>query len=124
MLVGLDSCDEIAPTLEVSLSPNSLWPPNHKYVTVEATAVAGDDFDPTPAVTLVSVTSNEPDNAPGDGDGNTANDIVILDRDSFRLRAERDETGSGRVYTVTYRAADDCDNTTTESATVMVPVRR
>ncbi len=123
VLVGLDSCDEIAPALEVSLRPNRLWPPNHKYVTVEATAVANDDFDPTPAVTLVSVTSNEPDNAPGGRDGNTTNDIVILDRDTFRLRAERDETRSGRVYTVTYRAADDCDNTTTESATVTVPVR-
>jgi uncharacterized protein len=93
-------------------------------VRVEATADADDDFDPTPAVTLVSVTSNEPDNAAGGGDGNTTNDIVILDQDSFRLRAERDETGSGRVYTVTYRAADACDNTTTESATVTVPVRQ
>src|SRR5919106_1085137 len=71
VLVGLDSCDEIAPTLEVSLTPNGLWPPNHRYVTVEATANADDDFDPTPAVTLVSVTSNEPDNAAGVGDGNT-----------------------------------------------------
>ena len=124
VLVGLDSCDEIAPTLEVSLRPNRLWPPNHRYVTVEATADADDDFDPTPAVTLVSVTSNEPDNAAGGGDGNTTGDIVILDQDSFRLRAERDETGSGRVYTVTYRAADACDNTTTESATVTVPIRR
>lgn len=124
VLVGLDSCDEIAPELELSLTPNSLWPPNHRYVTVEATAEAHDDFDPTPAVTLVSVTSNEPDNAAGGGDGNTTGDIVILDQDSFRLRAERDETGSGRVYTVTYRAADACDNTTTESATVTVPIRR
>ena len=124
VLVGLDSCDEIAPELEVSLTPNRLWPPNHRYVTVEATAEADDDFDPTPAVTLVSVTSNEPDNAAGGGDGNTTNDIVILDQNTFRLRAERDETGSGRVYTVTYRAADACDNTTTESATVTVPIRR
>jgi predicted extracellular nuclease len=124
VLVGLDSCDEIAPSLDVSLRPHRLWPPNHKYVGVEATVVANDDFDPQPTVRLVSVTSNEPDNAPGGGDGNTTNDIVILDRDSFRLRAERDERRSGRVYTVTYRAADDCHNKTTASATVTVPVRR
>jgi uncharacterized protein len=124
VLVGLDSCDEIAPTLELSLTPSRLWPPNHRYVTVRATAVTTDNFDPAPAVTLVSVTSNEPDDAPGGGDGNTTNDVVIVDEDTFRLRAERDETGTGRVYTVTYRAADACGNTTTESATVTVPVRR
>jgi uncharacterized protein len=123
VLVGLDSCDEVAPALEVSVTPDRLWPPNHKYVRVEATAVANDDFDPTPTVTLVSVSSNEPDNAPGGGDGDTTNDIVIVDKDTFRLRAERDETRTGRVYTVTYRAADACGNTTTESATVTVPVR-
>jgi uncharacterized protein len=123
VLVGLDSCDEIAPTLELSLTPSRLWPPNHRYVTVRATAVATDNFDPAPAVTLVSVTSNEPDDAPGGGDGNTTNDVVIVDEDTFRLRAERDETRTGRVYTVTYRAADACGNTSTESATVTVPLR-
>ena len=50
VLVGLDSCDEITPTLEVSVTPDRLWPPNHKYVRVEANAVADDNFDPTPAV--------------------------------------------------------------------------
>ena len=29
--VGIDSCEEIAPTIDVSLSPDSLWPPNHQY---------------------------------------------------------------------------------------------
>lgn len=73
-------------------------------------------------MTLVSVTSNEPDNAPGGGDGDTTNDVVIVDEDSFRLRAECDERLTGRVYTVTYRAAHACGNTTTESATMTVPV--
>jgi hypothetical protein len=68
--------------------------------------------------------SNEPDNAPGGSDGNTTNDIVIVNNTTFQLRAERDENGSGRIYTLTYRAADACGNTTTESATVTVPIRR
>jgi uncharacterized protein len=123
VLVGLDSCDEIAPTLDVSVIPDRLRPPNHKYVTVDATAVANDDFDPTPTIALVSVTSNEPDDAPGGSDGNTTSDIVIVDQDTFRLRAERNESGTGRVYTVAYRATDACGNTTTETATVTVPVR-
>ena len=50
---------------------------------------------------LVSVTSNEPDNGLGDGD--TANDIVIVDDLTVKLRAERSGTGNGRIYTLTWR---------------------
>ena len=75
-------------------------------------------------MSLVSVTSNEPDDAAGNRDGNTRNDIVVVDDDSFRLRAERDDRGSGRVYTITYRATDSCGNSTTDSATVRVPLNR
>jgi endo-1,4-beta-xylanase len=39
----------------------------------------------------------------------------------FLLRAERSGTGSGRVYTITYEAADDSGNVTTRQATVTVP---
>jgi predicted extracellular nuclease len=123
VIVGLDTCDEIAPTLDVSVTPDVLFPPNHKYVDVEAIVAVDDDFDSAPTVSLVSVTSNEADDAPGGSDGNTTNDIAVVDDDSFRLRAERDETGSGRIYTITYRATDACGNSSTESATVTVPVR-
>jgi predicted extracellular nuclease len=123
VIVGLDTCDEIAPTLDVSVTPESLWPPDHKYVNVEATVAADDDFDPAPTVSLVSVTSNERDDAPGGGDGNTRNDVVIVDDDTFRLRAERDEAGGGRIYTITYRVTDACGNASTQSAAVTVPVR-
>jgi hypothetical protein len=67
------------------------------------------------------VTSNEPDDAPGDG--KTTNDIVIVDQDTFRLRAERSDNGSGRVYTITYKATNACGNTTTAFTTVTVPRR-
>jgi hypothetical protein len=123
VLVGIDSCEKVAPTINVSLSPGSLWPPNHEYVSVQATIAATDDFDPSPAVTLVSATSNEPDDAPGGADGSTTKDVLVVDDDTLRLRAERDETGSGRVYTITYRATDDCGNSATDSATVTVPLR-
>ena len=124
LLVGLDSCDEIAPTLDVSVSPSVLFPPNHKYVDVAATFTADDDFDTDPTVSLVSATSDEPDNAPGGSDGNTTDDIVVVDDDSLRLRAERDDAGDGRVYTLTYEVTDDCGNSSTDSATVTVPLRR
>jgi predicted extracellular nuclease len=122
VVVGLDSCDEITPTLDVSVTPDVLWPPNHEYVPVEATVAADDDFDPSPDVSLVSLTSNEPDD--GLDDGHTTDDAVIVDDDTFRLRAERDGGGSGRVYTATYRAEDACGNATTATATVRVPLSR
>ena len=89
---------------------------------VKATVVATDNSDPNPTVTLVSVTSNEPDN--GKGDGNTINDIVIIDDFTFKLRAERSGAGTGRVYTITYMASDDCGNETVSSVIVHVPLNR
>ncbi len=114
--------DATAPTLSVSVSPSSLWPPNHAYRTVQATVTVSDGGDPSVSASLVSVASNEPDNAPGGADGNTVNDIVIVDQDTFRLRAERSDVGTGRIYRITYRATDACGNSTTASANVSVPV--
>ena len=71
------------------------------------------------------VTSNEPDDAEGIGDGNTLNDIQGVDpgtADSiFQLRAERSGTGVGRTYTVTYRATDGSGNLATATSSVFVP---
>lgn len=124
VIIGLNVCDEIAPTFdEVSVTPELLWSPNHKYVEVTATVTVSDNFDPNPTITLVSVTSNEPDNAPGPEDGNTVNDIVIVDDFNFKLRAERSDLGTGRVYTITYMVTDACGNSATHSVTVTVPLQ-
>jgi uncharacterized repeat protein (TIGR01451 family) len=117
--VSFDVCDATPPQLSVELTPNVLWPPNHMLVKVTATVTASDDSGLEPSVSLVSVTSNEPDNGLGDGD--TANDIVIKDDTTLKLRAERSGLGDGRIYTVTYEAVDACGNATQASATVTVP---
>jgi hypothetical protein len=78
-----------------------------------------DVCDPSPTLTLVSITSNEPDN--GMGDGNTINDIVIINDFTFNLRAERSGTGCGRTNTITYQATDASGNTATATVTVEVP---
>lgn len=121
-LVSYFCTDATSPTLSATVTPSRLWPPKHKYVTVQAATDVSDDRDPTPSVSLVSVTSNEPDDAPGSADGNTTTDIVIVDDDTFRLRAERSEDGSGRVYTITYLATDACGNSTQANTTVDVPL--
>ena len=115
--------DTAPPQLSVSVTPDRLWPPNHGYVTIRATVTATDDTDEAPTLELVSVTSNEPDNAPGGDDGNTTNDVVKVDDYTFNFRAERNEKGAGRTYTVTYRATDASGNSATQSAAVTVPAR-
>jgi len=122
VIIGLSVCDEIAPTIEVSVTPDTLWPINHKYVEVIATVTTTDNFDPNPTITLVSVTSNEPDN--GEDDGDTIDDIVIVDDYNFLLRAERSGIGTGRIYTITYRVTDACGNSTEVSVTIIVPLNQ
>ncbi|MGH2535861.1 MAG: endonuclease/exonuclease/phosphatase family protein, partial [Candidatus Promineifilaceae bacterium] len=111
--------DTEAPTLSVSVTPNTLWPPNHRLRSVRATVIVSDNTDPNPVLELVSVTSDEPDS--GTGRGDLPNDIIIRDDTHFRLRAERAEDGDGRVYTITYQATDACGNVGVGSATVVVP---
>ena len=57
----LEVLDVAQPTLTVTLSPTTLWPPNHKFQNVTATITVTDNCDPHPTVTLVSITSNEPE---------------------------------------------------------------
>ena len=105
--------------------PITLWPPNHKYATVNVSdLVAGvtDNCDPNldGSVKIASVSSDEPDN--GGSDGNTINDIVIAgDCESVQLRKERMGSGNGRVYTITLKVTDSSGNVSTVTTTVTVP---
>lgn len=120
-----DVQDTTAPTITVALTPSELWPPNHEMVGVTAMVMANDICDPAPSLVLTSIVSNEPDDAPGNGDGNTTDDIqgasVGTPDFEFELRAERAGSGSGRTYTVTYTATDACGLSTSASADVFVP---
>ena len=87
-----------------------------------------DNCDSNPNVTLVSVTSNESEEAytydPAfdmyRSEGHTDGDIQIVNGDIY-LRAERSGKGDGRIYTITYQAADFSGNSATASATATVP---
>jgi hypothetical protein len=121
--VSITVVDTTPPEITIVVTPNDLWPPNHKYVEVTTVVTAQDLCEPSPT-TFVSITSNEPDNAKGIGDGNTVDDIVIVDNFTFKLRAERAGNGSGRIYTITYEATDDSGNTAQAYATVTVKHNR
>jgi len=114
--------DTTPPMLSLSVSPDMLWPPDHRMVPVKVTAVAQDVCDPNPPVTLTSVVSNEPS---GGGSGHTADDIqnATLGAADFDLllRAERAGSGMGRRYTITYTATDRRGNAATGTTGVLVP---
>jgi hypothetical protein len=116
---AIDPTDTIPPEFEFSVTPAVLWSANHKMVEITPSWTVSDETDPAPEVSLVSIVSNEDDDALGDG--HTGGDIQIGDDGSIYLRAERSGTGSGRIYTITYKAVDDCGNATIRSATVTVP---
>jgi hypothetical protein len=122
--------DTVAPQL--TLRPNlRLWPANHQYETLSIDDMVRNVRDGCNSAlgigkaVIEKVTSDEPDDAAGNADGRTTNDIVIGPYcKSVRVRAERNDGGNGRVYVVTLRVKDASGNTTRQNFTVSVPVSR
>jgi sugar lactone lactonase YvrE len=108
--------DKTPPTVTCSVSPDVLWPPNDKLVTVTATVTVTDAWSGPAGFILTSVTSNEP-TAPGDIQGFTVGTPDTVGQ----LRATRLRPGNGRLYTLTYQGLDVAGNSSTCSATVGVP---
>ncbi len=89
--------------IEVTATPDELWPPNGKLREVVVTAGNGTsaDFD----VALLDVTSSDPDS--GTFGGDRPGDIVIGDDGSLQLRAERAGRIGSRTYTIEVMASGD-----------------
>ena len=111
--------DNIPPVISnISVTPASLWPPNHTMRDITVNYQLSDNCVNSPA-TALSVSSNEPIN--GTGDGDTAPDWTITDNHHVKLRAERSGNGSGRIYTITISSNDGCNATATAITKVTVP---
>ncbi len=111
--------DTEAPVISnLTVSPDKLWPPNHKMRDV-AVSYSSSDNCPGPITCQLRVSSNEP--VDGLGDGNTAPDWIVVNNHLVKLRAERSGTGNGRVYTITVRCTDQYGNARTATTTVKVP---
>jgi hypothetical protein len=122
--VGLINIDRSPPTLACAAQPESLWPPNHQLVAVSTTVSIRDALSGSTGFVLASVTSTEPDDAPGGGDGHTPGDVRGWEEGTpdtrGQLRAERAGSGSGRNYTLRYRASDLAGNNGTCAVVVRV----
>jgi hypothetical protein len=116
-----DSQDATAPTLAVTLTPNTLWPADGRMVPITARISARDDHDQQPEIRLEAITHNEANDASGD----VAGAEFGTDDRRFRLRAERNgrHNRKERVYEVTYSATDCAGNKTFTTAYVIVPRR-
>ncbi|MGR9107760.1 MAG: hypothetical protein ACU843_12585 [Gammaproteobacteria bacterium] len=115
--------DTTPPMINVTISPNDLWPADHMIETITANVTTSNNC-PGVAFHLDSVTGDEPDNGQDIGDGNTIDDIQNADFGTsdvtFDFRRERDQEQDGRTYTIINTATDGGGNTTQESSTVFV----
>ena len=117
-----------APTPGADLG-TELWPPNHRYVDIALSDCAGPAQDSCGGTlpvdeygTILGVSSDEVEDANGNGDGRTCDDIVIsADGKSVKVRAEREGRGDGRVYTVRYAVTGPSGETAQSSCHVYVP---
>ncbi|MBI4509318.1 MAG: hypothetical protein HY698_06755 [Deltaproteobacteria bacterium] len=108
--------DQGAP--KITVKPLLLWPPNHKMhelrlsdCVAEATSACGGPIDVDTAGEILSIYSDEPEDSRGNGDGNTLQDIVIVGPSTFRVRAERNGCGNGRVYGIKFRVTKESGST-------------
>ena len=123
--------DLTAPAIEgLTVTPSSIWPPNHKMVGVTVAYTVSDGSGPVSCALAVS--SNEP--IDGRGDGHTLVDWRVIDAHHVKLRAEDSGKGKGkgkgkgegkgkgkgRIYTVTVTCSDATGNTSSASVPVAV----
>ena len=138
LVVGDGICASVPDTVHISLQADDepprlevvpkieLWPPNHAYHTFtlsECVASIRDSCDAAldvdSAGRILWVSSNQPDDARGDG--HTSGDIIVLDDRTFQVRAERQGNGKGRVYQVGFAVTDASGNTATAICQLGVP---
>lgn len=112
--------DTQLPTISVTLDRVVLWPPNHKFVTINAAVTVTDLCDPNPTFRLISITSSDDSVRTKVSDDIAGAEFGTADT-TFQLRAERIANGEPRRYTIVYRGLDSSMNWKDTTVYVDVP---
>lgn len=96
----------------------SLWPPNHRMVSVGVEGVSDPERDLLD-ITVTGITQDEPVDAAGDG--NTSPDGSGVGTSEASVRSERSGQGNGRVYVISFSASDGKGGTCSGQVGVGVP---
>ena len=102
-------------------SVGSLWSPNHEFRAINVLGVTDPDDDPI-SIMITSIFQDEPVLSPDTG--NTSPDGQGVGTSTAQVRAERIESGNGRVYHISFRAWDPSGGFCTGAVTVDVPPTR
>lgn len=97
---------------------STLWPPSHLFVPVDIMGVTDPDEDPV-AITIDSIWQDEPVDT--FGDGRFTPDGMGVGTATASVRAERSGTADGRVYHVSFTAADGQGGTCSGVVQVSMP---
>ena len=120
-IVEIDIVDTTPPDLRVTLDPNVLWPPNHKYVDVHANVEASDASGDPSTVVLTAITTGDAERS-----GKPHPPCVLgaeygtCDTD-FQLLAERAGNEEDREYIIQYLAMDRSSNLILNTVRIRVP---
>jgi len=123
-----DGCSHIC-TLELgaNLPPDcsgavanvaELWPPNHRLEAVHILGVTDPEQDPI-AIDVVAIAQDEP--VLSRGSGNTCPDAGGVGTEVGLVRVERDGSGNGRTYRITFDAFDEGGGVCRGDVEVCVP---
>ncbi|WP_258881567.1 glycoside hydrolase family 9 protein [Paenibacillus sp. sptzw28] len=106
--------DTVAPTLNVVLDKETLWPANNRLVKVTATVETADESQVELLSITPSVAVDSYESMVQEADFGTSDT-------EFMLLAKKAKGKEPLVYTITYRAIDQAGNVTEASVTVTVP---
>jgi PKD domain len=118
--VSVSIVDTIAPAIAETLAtPNVIWPATHAMHAIQVGVKVNDACTAAPVCRITSVSSNEPQDA--SGDGSTSPDWLITGDLTASVRGERLGGGSGRIYSLKVTCTDSADNQSSSQANVSVP---
>ncbi len=106
---------------DVLINLDTLWPPFHAYRGISIPYKVTGDCKCGTITNWLTVQSNEPQT--GTGNLDLAPDWQISDEHHVKLRAERDDHGNGRVYSITIHSKNSTGHEATHELKVVVPLQ-